>query len=243
LWFHLDFLAAPVDPSALEIFAWQGILDQLRSRYRDKNLETRRNIKRAFEDKIQLVSQTMRSFMMPAGTFEKEISPYLEKWQSDVLDYVPRLLRTTTTNRGSTAVIFIDNVDQLSPAYQAQIFVLAERITRIVGSLTVLALREESYYTASIQKTLTAYTSRKFHIASPRFRRLIDKPGTRPQIGKQNPISVNLQSMKTSLSRLGALLVVTNSWAAENVTGGGHDGDDERVGTLDLALSHQVYDG
>ena len=49
--------------------------------------------------------------------------------------------------------------------------------------------------------------------------------------------------MKTSLSRLGALLVVTNSGAAENVTGGGHDGDDERVGALDLALSHQVYDG
>jgi hypothetical protein len=36
-----------------------------------------------------------------------------------------------------------------------------------------VALREESYYTASVQRTFTAYTYRKFHIASPRFRTLI----------------------------------------------------------------------
>lgn len=53
-------------------------------------------------------------------------------------------------------------------------FLLAQRVTRTIGSITVLALREESYYTASLQKTLTAYTNRKFHIASPRFRRMID---------------------------------------------------------------------
>lgn len=174
LWFHLDFLEAPVDPSSLEKFAWQEVLNQLRSRYADIGLETRRNIKRAFADKIQVITQTSRAFMMRAGEFEKEISPYLEKWQEDVTDYVPRLLRVAQNDGRLYPVIFIDNVDQLSPAYQTQIFVLAERITRIVGSLTVLALREESYYTASVQKTLTAYTSRRFHIASPRFRRLID---------------------------------------------------------------------
>ncbi len=53
-------------------------------------------------------------------------------------------------------------------------FLLAQRVTRTIGAVTILALREESYYSASIQKTFTAYTNRKFHIASPRFRRLID---------------------------------------------------------------------
>lgn len=70
-------------------------------------------------------------------------------------------------------VIFVDNVDQLSPSYQAQIFMLAQRVTRLIGSVTVVALREESYYTASVQKTFTAYTNRKFHIASPQCRKLI----------------------------------------------------------------------
>jgi hypothetical protein len=67
----------------------------------------------------------------------------------------------------------VDNVDQLSPAYQAQIFLLSQRVTRIVNSITVVSLREESYYTASVQKAFTAYTNRKFHIASPRFLSLI----------------------------------------------------------------------
>ncbi len=187
LWFHLDFLEAPVDPSDLETFAWRGVLDQLRSRYQTLTLETRRNIKKAFADKIEVVYQTSRAYILPAGAFEKEISPYLQSWQADVKDYVPRLLRIAKSNRGLQIVLFIDNVDQLSPAYQAQVFVLAERITRIVGSITVLALREESYYTASIQKTLTAYTSRKFHIASPHFRRLI-----------ANRIRFALQMLETS---------------------------------------------
>jgi hypothetical protein len=174
LWFHLDFLEAPLDPTALEDFVWQGILEQLRSRYVDLNLETRRNIKKAFADKIQVVSQTSRAFMMRAGEFEKEISPYLQKWVENVGEYAPRMLRIAQADRERQAVLFIDNVDQLSPAHQAQVFVLAERVTRLVGAVTVLALREESYYAASIQKTLTAYTSRKFHIASPPFRKLID---------------------------------------------------------------------
>ena len=173
LGFHLDFLEAPIDSSSLEGFAWQGILDQLRSNYHHLNIETRRNIKRAFADKIEVLQQTTRAYTLPAGGFENVVSPYLQKWQSDLADYVPRLLRVANNDRGLRSVIFIDNVDQLAPAYQAQVFVLAERITRIVGSISILALREESYYTASIQKTLTAYTSKKFHIASPRFRRMI----------------------------------------------------------------------
>jgi hypothetical protein len=173
IWFHLDFLEAPLDPMALELFVWQGVLDQVRSRHVNLTLETRRNIKKAFADKIDALAQTAGLFRLQAGAFDKEISPYLQKWQENSVDYAPRLLRTSKTDRGLHIVLFIDNVDQLAPAYQAQVFVLAERITRIVGSITILSLREESYYAASIQRTLTAYTSRKFHIASPRFRTLI----------------------------------------------------------------------
>lgn len=175
LWFHFDFLEAPIDPALLESFVWKSILDQLRSRFAWTNLETRRNIKKAFADRLGVLSQTaLRStYLQPSGTYEAAISPYLERWQQDLADYVPRLLNLAWKNREFNVVLFIDNVDQLSPAYQGQVFVLAQRITRILGSVTVLALREESYYTANLQKTLTAYTSRKFHIASPQFRKMI----------------------------------------------------------------------
>lgn len=175
LWFHLDFLEAPVDPSENELYAWRTILDQLRSRYSSPNLESRKNIKRAFSDNIEAITQTaLQPLVLRGDRYEQALSPYLEKWQADVNQYVPKLLRLAKKDRKLGLVLFIDNVDQLSPSYQAQIFLLAQRITRTVGSITVLALREESYYTANLQKTLTAYTSRKFHIASPRFRRMID---------------------------------------------------------------------
>jgi len=173
LWFHLDFLGAQIDPSTVEKNAWQDLLKQIRSNYAKETYETRRNIKKAFADNVQTLSQTIRAFAMPAGGFEKELSPYLEKWQSDTSDYVPRLLRVIQKDRRARIILFIDNVDQLSPSYQAQIFLLAQRMTRSIDALTILSLREESYYTANLQRTLTAFTSRKFHIASPRFRKLI----------------------------------------------------------------------
>lgn len=176
-WFHLDFLEAPVDPAAMETFVWRGVLEQLRTRY-DKpgavNLESRRNIKKAFKDNIDAIRQTALSRPGLSGElYEAALSPYLERWQADITDYVPRLLHIARNERRIPIVLFIDNVDQLSPIYQSQVFLLAQRVTRTIGSITVLALREESYYTANLQKTLTAYTSRKFHIASPRFRKMI----------------------------------------------------------------------
>src|SRR5262249_27900082 len=54
------------------------------------------------------------------------------------------------------------------------IFLLAQRVSRIADTVTVIALREESYYAASIQKIFTAYTNHKFHIASPRFRTMLE---------------------------------------------------------------------
>lgn len=174
LWFHLDFLEAPVDPLSLEPFVWRGILEQLRNDYQLLNLETRRTIKQVFAREAEVLSQTiLRQPGLRGEQYQAALSPYLDKWQSDTTTYVPRLLRFVRANRGFPIIIFIDNVDQLAPAHQAQVFLLSQRVARTVGSITVLALREESYYTATLQKTLTAYTSRKFHIASPDFRRMI----------------------------------------------------------------------
>lgn len=99
LWFHLDFLEAPVDPFGVERFAWQGILNQLRTRYTEHNLETRRNIKKAFADKIQVLAQAAGLFRLPAGAFDKEISTYLQRWQEDANDYAPRLLQVAKNDR------------------------------------------------------------------------------------------------------------------------------------------------
>jgi len=174
VWFHVDFLSAPLDPMDMEPFVWREMLAQLRSRYESPHLETRRNIKRVFKPELEALQETQFSHMkIGSPSYEDAISPYLRRWQEDLKTYVPRLLGLVKPRQNLGVVVFIDNVDQLAPEYQAQIFLLAQRVTRIVDSTTIVAMREESYYAASIQKTFTAYTSRKFHIASPHFRWLI----------------------------------------------------------------------
>ena len=174
LWFHVDFLRAPTDLSEMEAFVWRTVIEQLRTRYESPYLETRRNIKKAFTTNIQAIAHTgLRGLRRGTDEYEDALSPFLAKWQDNLPDYVPKLLSVGRAERGVEVVIFVDNVDQLSPTYQAQIFLLSQRITRSIGCITIVTLREESYYAANTQRTLTAYTNRKFHIASPRFRRLI----------------------------------------------------------------------
>lgn len=83
------------------------------------------------------------------------------------------MLREIKKRQRKGVIIFLDNVDQLSPAYQAQIFMLAQRIAADANCVNVIALREESYYTPSAKRIFSAYAPHKFHIASPRFRRMI----------------------------------------------------------------------
>ena len=44
---------------------------------------------------------------------------------------------------------------------------------RLLNSITLVSLREESYYSASVQKSFTAFTTHNFHVASPKFREMI----------------------------------------------------------------------
>ena len=59
IWFHLDFIAAPIAVESMETFIWRLILDQIHQRYGDKDFETRQNIKGAFSDKIKTLKETV----------------------------------------------------------------------------------------------------------------------------------------------------------------------------------------
>jgi hypothetical protein len=176
LWFVLDFIKPPVDPSDLEPFVWKNVLVQLREKYKSPHLETRKNIKRVFRPEIEALKETAL-YGLREGTqeYEMRLTLHLTKWQEDLSEYVPRLLALAKPKKNMSVILFFDNVDQLSPHYQSQIFLLAQNVTSKIGSITIVALREESYYTASVQKVFTAYINRKFHIASPPFRKMIDQ--------------------------------------------------------------------
>ncbi len=145
----------------------------MRDSYSHLNLETRASILQAYEDQIKVLKQTV---LLPEKITEQEreqkLSAYVVKWMEDINEYTPRIVRLAY-NHGKTNVVCIDNVDQLSPDYQAKIFLLAQKVAKEMDAVVIVALREESYYAASLQKAFTAYNNRKFHIASPPFLMLI----------------------------------------------------------------------
>ena len=174
VWFHIDFKDAPLTDLSMEEFVWTIMLEQTRSRFAEMNLEDRQNIKGAFADKIKVLKETiLKPFDKDSTRFNELLSQHLQEWTEDPKEYTPRLLRQISGSLRRKIVLFIDNVDQLHADYQAKIFMLAQRITDMLNAVTIVSLREESYYATAVQKVFMAYANRKFHIASPRFRPLI----------------------------------------------------------------------
>lgn len=176
MWFHVDFLDAPLSPSEMEKHVWNSILGQLRGRYASFNLESTRSLKKAFKEEIEMLKRTeLRLYAEGRQEYENILATHLSAWSSDLLRYVPAIVRHASSHRERKIVLFIDNVDQLSSDHQSKVFMLAQRVARTIDAITIVSLREDSYYSASVQRTFTAYTTKKSHIASPRFRRLIGR--------------------------------------------------------------------
>jgi predicted type IV restriction endonuclease/DNA-binding PadR family transcriptional regulator len=175
VWFYVSFLGPPLDPQLLEEFIWNSVLDQLRSKYSALIVENRATLKKIYRRELDsLWETTFKGEGLSQEEVERRISPYLENWKNNVLDYGPRLLGVAR-ERDRVPVICLDNVDQLPADLQASIFLAAQTAARKSNSVVILSLREETYYEARIRKTFTAYSNQKFHIASPNFLKLIGK--------------------------------------------------------------------
>ena len=193
MWFAIDFLHPP-EPDDMQEFVWREILGVIRSRYSEHDLERRSFLKEVFADEIAALESTrLNGLSKGKPAYQKILSEELNLWMRHLSVYVPKLVRSSCVRLGVKPVLFVDNVDQLSPSYQSDIFLLAQFVTEQLSSISVVALREESYYTANIKKTFTAYNSRKFHIASPFFRRMIE-----------NRIAYSLQRLKAKKTEDGA---------------------------------------
>ena len=58
--------------------------------------------------------------------------------------------------RDLAVVMFVDNVDQLAPDYQAQVFLLAERLTRLIGCVTIVSLLAAAGLTTTFEEVALA---------------------------------------------------------------------------------------
>jgi len=112
--FHLDFLLAPLESGTLETFVWNEVIETVRRKYTTDGIEERRYLKTIFKDKLGNIGRTaLRGKRKHTEEYELAIGPHLLKWQEDLSDYVPKLLKFASVLRKKSVVLFIDNVDQL----------------------------------------------------------------------------------------------------------------------------------
>ncbi|MDO3641420.1 hypothetical protein [Mucilaginibacter sp. L3T2-6] len=64
-------------------------------------------------------------------------------------------------------IIFLDNMDQLSPELQDVCYLTAVEIAKKLGCLVIISMREERFYNAKSKGVLDAYHTPGFHLSAP----------------------------------------------------------------------------
>jgi hypothetical protein len=141
VWFYISFLGPPVDSSKIDEFIYKKILYDIREKYSDTVKEDRRTIKKAYKKELTRMNSTIfEPERLDANEIEKHITPLIKEWQNNICDYTKHLLALFPI-RNKAIIICLDNVDQLPPLHQEQVFLIAQNIFRETNSIVILALR------------------------------------------------------------------------------------------------------
>lgn len=143
LWFYVDFRTAPTDLTDLKSFLTDKIWKYYEKVY------------------VEPLKTDLASFSFDAN------EPSLQRITK--LFVLLKLM-------GYTLSLVIDNVDQhymLYPEMQQKVFLEAQNLTDQLKTITLLSLREESFFRHGLSGVLGAYYVSAFHVTSPGFGDLV----------------------------------------------------------------------
>ena len=92
----------------------------------------------------------------------------------DKKEFIRKIFALSTYLRFSTTVV-IDNVDQHDFHFQERIFLATSHFKDYLNTLTIIALREETFIASTRTGVFDAYYIQKFHLSSPNFLSMILK--------------------------------------------------------------------
>lgn len=142
-WFYINFKDAPTEPQEIRSYILKNILRQFITRHKD------------------LIDQILEKMKI------KEISPTVED--------ISRLFLILKYEKFIPSLI-IDNVDQHkvdSPKFHEKVFLEANSLTKELRTITIISLREETYYTSKKYGVFDAYNLETYQINPPDFRKML----------------------------------------------------------------------
>ncbi len=167
---YIDHLGYASKLESVKDFIYKNIFDHLKGQ---PNIISRTTLELIYSDDIKALRETKFKKFKDPVKFDEKIGDFLYDKLNDNFEFSEKTLKTLNRAKILPVIIF-DNVDQLPLDIQIDIFEHAQYFSRKIGCLSILALREESYFTSRMQKIFTAYALQKYHISSPSFRKLIE---------------------------------------------------------------------
>ena len=143
IWFYVNFLETSPQIDRIEEHIYKSIVRKFRSKYAN-----------SFEKQVNLL----------------KISDLKPDFQTVLV------LITMIMSEGYTVSLVLDNADQheyLTPKYQENVLAIAKYLTESLKTVTILALREESFFKSTRFGILTAMALPPLHISSPKFEELV----------------------------------------------------------------------
>jgi hypothetical protein len=143
LWFYVDFRTAPTNLADIRDFLIGRIVEHYEENY----------------------SERLRDQLERLGLYKTE----------KTLEWLTKLFAILKVLKYTLSIV-IDNVDQhyqLYPEMQQKVFVETQHLTDALKTITILSLREESFFRHGLAGAFGAYYVTSFHVTSPNFNDLL----------------------------------------------------------------------
>lgn len=141
--FYINFKDAPTEKASIREFILKNIVNEFETKYGELLLQLKMQLR-------------------------------LEKISPSVEDLVKLFMGLR--GEGFTPSLVIDNVDQHSlenPKFHELIFLEANNLTKEFRTITIMTLREESFYRSAIEGAFDAYNLEKYLISPPDLRKIL----------------------------------------------------------------------
>lgn len=161
----VDLIDSPQTSEQLSSEIWKRVLHSIdydRIREADRAV-----IIQLFSQEFEIFKKQILIGLPESGEdYQKLIRGFVQDKLNETKTFCEKLsTKLKTKNKG--LIIFLDNMDQLSPELQDICFLSAVEIARKLSCLVIISMREERFYSAKSKGVLDAYHTPGYHLTSP----------------------------------------------------------------------------
>jgi GTPase SAR1 family protein len=177
IWLDIDFTKiSKENVEAIDII-YTEVLEQLEENYTFLNLNHWDTIKKIY---MPLVIQLQNGILNPYYTtnnieYEKKLSDILYNEIKNKIEYCKKVLKYIERELNKTICLVIDNADQKSDDFQKKTLLAAYEFSKEHKCITLISMREESYWKFKNIHPLDAYQGCAYHISAPHVSTLLAK--------------------------------------------------------------------